>query len=181
MLILTVIRVLIDSVVRPQNNSALECPCCLDYLRLCCNSPFNLLCFKIGESHSAMKCGKCLMRWGNPDCHSHGKLSLWSDHQFYQRLSASCCGASVSRRQREEKQSDGDQIWKTSQIRSWSRKQQKSAGSFCFSALICTSSVCLHLQLKRPKPRRRFHTQRFKASASRSFMPSVSCLCATCQ
>ncbi len=70
MLILTVIRVLIDSVVRPQNNSALECPCCLDYLRLCCNSPFNLLCFKIGESHSAMKCGKCLMRCGNPDRHS---------------------------------------------------------------------------------------------------------------
>lgn len=62
MLILTVIPVLIDSVVRPQNNSALECPCCLDYSRLCCNSPFNLLCFKIWVSHSTMKCGKCLMR-----------------------------------------------------------------------------------------------------------------------
>lgn len=65
-LISCVIRVLIDSVVRPQNNSALQCPSSLDYLRLCCNSPFNLHCSEIGESHSAMKCRKRLMRRGNP-------------------------------------------------------------------------------------------------------------------
>lgn len=63
MLILTVIRVLIDSVVRPQNNSALQCPCCLDYFRLCCNSSL-ICCFKIGELHSAMKCESV---WWDPD------------------------------------------------------------------------------------------------------------------
>lgn len=96
MLILTVIRVLIDSVVRPQNNSALECPCCLDYLRLCCNSPFNLLCFKIGE------CGKCLMKSWSSLCCSHGKLSLRTDHHLSEIICR--CDTRSVRRRRETRQ-----------------------------------------------------------------------------